>query len=114
MICFRTPLLSFLRLNYMPLIHHSLRILDSEGSARARRGQRLSEARAAPERGEGNARARPSEARRRRQAEPTPFTHDSFRALIDIGIVRLLCLVSIPTLLFMIDKTVNSYFVQLD
>ena len=29
---------------------------------------------------------RPSEARRRRQAEPTPFTHDSFRALIDIGI----------------------------
>ena len=96
MICFRIPFLSFLRLNYIPLIHHLLRILDSDGSARARQGQRS------------------SEARRRRQAEPTPFTHDSFRALIDIGIVRLLCLVSIPTLLFMIDKTVNSYFVQLD
>ena len=66
MICFRTPLLSFLRLNYMPLIHHLLRIFDSEGSTR--RGQR------------------PSKARRRRQAEPTPFTHNSFRALIDIGI----------------------------
>ena len=68
MICFRTPLLIFLRVNYIPLIHLSLRILDSEGSARARRGQR------------------PSEARRRRQAEPTPFTHDSFSALIGIGI----------------------------